>query len=245
MKKFLGARNWRARRADPTAMLMLTRVLEALLDLAAPRGCAACDAALGTQARSPFCAVCAPSLEPERAEGSFAGVPAFAIAPYGPPLSTAVLRLKHAGRVDLAVPLARELLRRAPELAAGRGTLLVPVPLHEKRLAERGYNQSCLIARALAASTGARTAPRALRRLRDTPRQATLGRAERLSNVDGTLVARWPDRLEGAKIVLVDDVVTTGATAEAAIGALRRAGARVAAVAALALTSAPNHARGC
>jgi ComF family protein len=109
---------------------------------------------------------------------------------------------------------------------------LVPVPLHPRKLAERGYNQSALLARALGRELRWRVRERALRRCRDTQAQAELGRNARLENVSGALIER--EELEGMRVVLVDDVVTTGATASVCREALGRAGAIVIAVAAVA-----------
>jgi ComF family protein len=100
---------------------------------------------------------------------------------------------------------------------------VVPVPLHPRRLRERGFNPAALLARALARELGVRHDATALRRVRDTPSQTGLGRAARRRNVRGGFRAR------GAVppcIWLVDDVVTTGSTLAEAAGALRRAGAR-------------------
>lgn len=101
----------------------------------------------------------------------------------------------------------------------------VPVPLHPKRLAERGFNQSALLAQALARATGDRARPRLLGRVRETDKQAALERERRLSNVRSAFIVR---ELPRAPIVLVDDVVTTGATLGACIDVLEHAGAHVA-----------------
>jgi predicted amidophosphoribosyltransferase len=90
-------------------------------------------------------------------------------------------------------------------------------------LAERGFNQAALLASPVARELGARFAPRGLTRLRATREQAGLERAERLENVLGAFVATR--RLDGARVALVDDVLTTGATLEAAATALHDAGA--------------------
>lgn len=157
------------------------------------------------------------------------GAPVWAAARYQAPLDRVIQRFKYESHPDLARPLAELLLPVVGEL---RGTLLVPVPLHPKRLSERGYNQSALIANELARLTGARVAALALRRIRDTPRQALLARAERSANVTEAFFARAPGTLRDRRVVLVDDVVTSGATAEACLRALEAAGARILAVAA-------------
>jgi ComF family protein len=110
----------------------------------------------------------------------------------------------------------------------------VPVPLHPSRLAERGYNQSSLLARRVARHLGAPFAPLALARARDTPKQATLDREARLANVAGAFRVREPTRVYGRAVLLVDDVSTTGATLAACAQALQAAGASAVATAVLA-----------
>jgi ComF family protein len=195
--------------------------LRALVDLCgrslAPDSCAGCD---GVVARATiFCRACAATVT--RAAPT---EPVVAFAEFGGAVAQAIRRLKYASRPDLARPLA-ELLRHAARDASLCADLLVPVPLHPRRLAERGYNQAALLARPLALELGARFAPRALRRCRDTPRQVTLERAARRANVAAAFVARTPGELGGRRVVLVDDVVTTGATLHACRSALLAAGA--------------------
>ena len=92
--------------------------------------------------------------------------------------------------------------------------LIVPVPLHPKKEATRGFNQSALLAKGMAESTGIPTDARALRRIRHTESQTRKTRAERIENVAGAFVARNPRKLVGKHVLLVDDVLTTGATVE-------------------------------
>jgi ComF family protein len=121
----------------------------------------------------------------------------------------------------VASALAREAAGRAP----APGELVVPVPLHPVRLRQRGFNPAALLARAVARAHGLAVAPRALERLRDTPSQTGLGRRARRRNVAGAFGVRSGERIP-ARVWLVDDVVTTGATLAEAARALRRAGAR-------------------
>jgi ComF family protein len=109
----------------------------------------------------------------------------------------------------------------------------VSVPLARRRRIERGYDQAALLADALARAAGRPRARRALARVRETPPQVGRSRAERARNVAGAFAASARD-VAGRDVVLVDDVVTTGATADAAAQALRRAGARSVVVVALA-----------
>src|SRR5262249_46557655 len=142
-------------------------------------------------------------------------------------------RFKFEGHAELAPELARLLGARLAHLALGR-VAFVPVPLHRARLVERGYNQSALLAQCLARTLGGRAEPRALERTRATEQQAQLDRLARGANVRGAFRVRASAPAE--PVVLVDDVVTTGATACACVDALRKAGSEVVLVAALART---------
>lgn len=104
---------------------------------------------------------------------------------------------------------------------------LVPVPLHWTRLLRRRYNQSALLARALAKmSPNYHLALDALVRRRRTPSQGAMNREQRAKNVTGAfrIHSKWRERIKGSHVILMDDVLTTGATAEACAKALRRAG---------------------
>jgi ComF family protein len=207
----------------------LARCAASFLELLAPSRCAACDEV----SRAPLCDACGPR---ERAEpATFDGVPVVAAGRYSPPLSHAIRRLKFEGRPELARPLATLLLAELGALSFAPDDAWVPVPLHRARLVERGFNQAALLARALADGTGGVYAPRTLERRRATEQQARLGRAERRDNALGAFVLRRP--VAGGRVVLVDDVVTTGATARACLEALREGGADVLAIVALARAS--------
>jgi ComF family protein len=104
------------------------------------------------------------------------------------------------------------------------GAVLVPVPLHPRRQRERGFNQSELLAREIARRT-VPVAPGALVRRQDTRPQTGLSAAARRANVKGAFAVRQRARVAGRPVVLVDDVFTTGATAQACARALREAGA--------------------
>lgn len=219
-------------------MQTLARLLSGLLDALAPPGCAACDGAT----RGVFCDACTARLCACPSE-LLDGVPLLVGGNYAAPLSDAIVRFKYEGRAELAGALGSLV---APQLAAARlpsRALLVPVPLHARRLATRGYNQAALLAGALGKATGLATAPRLLLRSRETERQVGKSRELRLTNADGAfevnarLLARLAKRGQHdspTPVVLVDDVVTTGSTVRACAQALAGSGARLVAVAAIA-----------
>lgn len=189
-------------------------------ELVAPSRCAACDALVDPRRTLLFCAGCATTLEgaPSRSPAAFA---------YGGAIAEAIVRLKYGGRADLGARLGAA-MAACPIIDRLRGTvdLVVPVPLHPARLVARGYNQAMLLARPVARALSVGVAPRALARVRDTPRQATLGRVARQMNVASAFTCREPKRVADARIVLVDDVRTTGATLAECTAALAFAGAR-------------------
>jgi ComF family protein len=196
--------------------------LELIASALAPPRCAACDTVV-RRSLAAFCSTCASQIqriENERGDAVAAFV-------YGGPVARALARFKYADRPELARPLGDLLFRAVePWIAELGAVVVVPVPLHPSRLATRGFNQSALLARRLAARSGAAVAPRALARTVDTEPQASLDRRARASNVAGAFVVRRPSSVRGDSILLVDDVRTTGATLESCAAALLRAGAR-------------------
>jgi ComF family protein len=195
----------------------------ALLDLLLPPRCPAC----GEEPlhRSPFCAICDGAVEPapEVRDGIQAG------ALFGGPVADAVHALKYGGRAEAAGPLGRWLAGR---VQVPRGAVVAWVPLGRRRRIERTYDQSMLLAAAFARAARRPLLRGALRRVRETPPQVGRDRASRAGNVAGAFSAARS--VAGRELVLVDDVVTTGATVEAASRALRSAGAREVVVVALA-----------
>lgn len=208
----------------------------------APDRCAACDQAAPPDAT--FCDGCAAGVvraaareadggargeadatreaEATREADGDATREVVACAIYGGAVARALRRFKYGGRPDLAAPLGRLLAIAARELDAD---LVVPVPLHPRKLRARGYNQAALLAFAVARELAAPLAARGLVRTRDTAAQAGLDRAGRLHNLDGVFRVRVPAGVRGRRVVLVDDVCTTGSTLGACRDALLAAGA--------------------
>lgn len=149
---------------------------------------------------------------------------------YGEVSRDLVLALKHGGRIALARTMGRSLAARLGDRAGGTmqdSPLVVPVPLHRGRLWHRGYNQSALIARSLARARGWEVMPDLLRRVRATPTLGGLDPRQRREALAGAIVVRkgMHASLRGRAVVLVDDVLTSGATSDACVRALRGAGA--------------------
>lgn len=132
--------------------------------------------------------------------------------------------MKHGDRQHLARVMAPHMRRAAGDMLVP-GVLLVPVPLHRWRLWRRGFNQAAVLAQQLAGLSGAAIDLEALVRVKATRPSVGMGRKARADNVRGAFRVRDKTRIKGRDIVLVDDVLTTGATAEACARHLRRAGA--------------------
>ncbi|HTJ44961.1 MAG TPA: ComF family protein [Kofleriaceae bacterium] len=217
-------------------------MLRAFADAVFVPSCAACDAVLDESDPPPFCAGCRASLVanepacPRCAEplGVAIGTPcarcvqapppqSATIAPwrYGEAIASALRTMKLADRADLAraiAPLVAPFVAALVESAAI--DRIVPVPLHWRRLLRRGYNHAELIAHA---ARGRAIVDDALRRVRSTKPMPGLAASARAANVKGAFEARRD--LRGARVLVLDDITTTGATLAAACAAIRDAGA--------------------
>jgi ComF family protein len=157
------------------------------------------------------------------------------LGPYEGLLQEVILRLKHVNHDGLAERLGELWTEHADaELRATGAAVVIPVPLHFRRLWQRGYNQSAALADGLAARLGLPCRPRWLRRIRHTPKQTEQTPAARRENVKGAFRASRGGALAGRSVLLVDDVMTTGSTVSEAARALRAAGAGRVVVAVLA-----------
>lgn len=181
--------------------------------------CAACQRPFASESAAEG-AICAPCLaEPPRHDGIAAGTL------YNDTARKLVLAFKHGRRIALAPMLARLIAARLP--AVEGEWLVIPVPLHRWRLWHRGFNQAALIGAEVARAIGAELLVDGLHRRKRTPALGGLGRTARRRTLQGAIAVdpRHRERIRGARILLVDDVLTSGATSNACVAALKRAGA--------------------
>jgi ComF family protein len=213
-----------------TLLVTLGRlVLDLAGELLAPTQCAACDGPVGSSALL-FCVTCAATVQAVRPTASSPDLRIHSVFDYGGAVATTIARLKYRDRPDLARRLAPSMVAAIARSGEPGFAAVVPVPLHSRRLAERGYNQASLLGARIATALGVRFAPGALRRVRDTPQQATLDRATRLVNLARAFEVSpaWAKAVQrgasGPRVLLVDDVRTTGATLGGCAAALRAVG---------------------
>jgi ComF family protein len=140
------------------------------------------------------------------------------------PARRLVHRLKYSDRAELAAPMGAWMARAGQDIL-GESDVVAPVPLHVSRLWTRRFNQAAILAREIARQTGRPYEPALLERVKATRSQVGLSREQRAQNVQGAFRARAGAEVKGRRVALVDDVLTSGATANAASRALLRAGA--------------------
>ncbi len=227
---------------------MLKQAFAPVIDLVYPPRCPACGAAIASHGAlcqdcwaalvipgEPACAACQRPFGTESMPEGAIFAPCMADPPLHDGIAAAtlynegarklVLAFKHGHRIALSRLLSRQMLARLPALEGD--WLVVPVPLHRWRLWQRGFNQSALLAGEIAAARGLALLVDGLVRIRATPPLGQLGRKERAKVLKGAIAANpaRAERLRGAQVLLVDDVMTSGATTGACLAMLRKAGA--------------------
>ena len=222
-------------------------ILDPVLAVVFPSRCPACARTLDSPRRGPLCEPCWSALPRHHGAACGCGAPlapglpacgrcrrglspfaaGASLGPYEGALRVAVHELKYRSRRRVAGRIAEAMLDDARVRVVLDGAqALVPVPLHPRRQRTRGFNQSELLADALGRGAGIVVAASALVRREDTRSQTGLTAAARRANVKGAFAVRRRAQIAGRTVVLVDDVLTTGATASACAQALRAAGAR-------------------
>jgi ComF family protein len=227
-----------------------TRLLRSLLHVIFPTACAGCQNPLQDDPVPFFCRRCWDKLKPipgpvcPRCGRPFASPIAllhspthqcgacrarpmaltqiWSLFPYQPPLKEAITLFKYRGKLSLTQPLAQAMVEALPALPTLDA--IIPVPLHPQRLREREYNQSLLLANRLSHHLGIPLFLACLLRIRPTVPQTSLSRKERLTNLRRAFSVPKPARIQGKRILLVDDVLTTGTTLHECAKTLRRAG---------------------
>lgn len=238
-----------ARTCDPQQLLLERHLMpgqwreafEAVVDVLLPPSCPACDEVLpGAVGFCGDCALevlelprvhCGRCAEPGAFEGHLCsrcrgGVPwerAFAPFEHEGALARAIHRFKYEDRSDLCRPLGLLLSKAAQRELASMPGYLVPLPLHQARFRERKFDQAALLAAVLGQQLGREVKADWLRRTRDTRQQVGLSEAQRVANVAGAFEASGA--VQGQEVLLIDDVLTSGATAKEAARALQAAGA--------------------
>ena len=247
-----------------TALPVIRRLGIGLLDAVLPPRCLSCGALVETAhalcsecwpkvrfITEPLCAACGMPFEFEVTAGTLCGACASSARPFGRSRAAIayddgsrgfILAFKHGDRTEATRAFAPWMAQAGRELL-GDADLLVPVPLHWTRLFMRRYNQAALLALAIGRLTGVKVAPDLLVRRKRTPSLAHSGASARAKTVSGAFIVppRRRPQAEDRRIVIIDDVFTTGSTVGACARALARSGARAIDVLTLARVVRPSH----
>lgn len=215
-------------------------ILHQFLDLVYPRRCAICEKALTALGEIGLCSFCFGAVKKSLAfivhrppEEAFFET-AYAAFNYDGLIRKCIHSFKYKRRRDLAKPLSGFLIQAAKTAPfTEKSDIVIPVPLHSSRLAERGYNQSVLLAEGLSRGCGSvheggcgiKLSSENLIRIKKGADQVDLARDERLHNVNGAFRLKDPYQIKNRKIIIVDDIMTTGATINECARVLREAGA--------------------
>jgi len=241
----------REKHLAPRALSMLRHARKTAFDLVFPPVCLSCRSAIETEGglcpacwakvrfiEKPFCDRLGVPFAMDLGLGGLLSPEAIAHPPvFGRARAVArfedgparhlIHRLKYGDRLELALPLGRQMARAGKELL-DEADLIVPVPLHRRRLIWRRFNQAQALADVIARLSGVPLDPFVISRTRATPSQVGMSRRQRAENVHGAFTV--PEgariRIEGRRLLLVDDVLTTGSTLNAAARVLLRAGAK-------------------
>jgi ComF family protein len=224
-------------------------ILKGLIDLIFPPLCAFCGTPLAEDDRGeiclgclrsvrfispPICPKCGVPFVSKSVEDHLCGQclrgkwhfgSARALGLYEGPLREAIHALKYEGKAFLAKPLVGLLDRGYPFMDYGSYDLVVPVPLHPKRLRERGFNQALVLARVIGRREGIPCTGFVLRKTRSSAPQIDLSPREREKNVKGSFSVTGPAKVRGKRVLLIDDVMTTGSTVNECARELLKAGA--------------------
>lgn len=233
--------------SDKRDVAGLAQILHPALDIVLPERCPSCGVITppgGTFCGDcwhrlhflvpPWCATCAVPFAYEQGDevccASCLSSPPHhdgirAVVAYDDVSRQVALKLKYGGKIGLAKMIAAQMLRHLPD--DRDGLIVAPVPLHWTRLWSRSFNQSALIGHELARISDLKFAPDLLFRTKRTPSMRGMSAKDRRKAVGKAFAfnPRWQNRIAGARIVLVDDVLTTGATSDGCIEALKKAGA--------------------
>ncbi|HSF12102.1 MAG TPA: phosphoribosyltransferase family protein [Erythrobacter sp.] len=216
-----------------TVVARLAHHIAPVVDLIYPPRCPSCGVAIARQ--DGLCIDCWSTLDqPDHPEAEGQDVPVYAATYYNDISRKLVLAYKHGGRIALALLLARFIAARMPaHQSDALPPVLVPVPLHRWRLWQRGFNQAALLAQELARLGKGEVAVAALVRHKRTPNLGGLGRVARENVLKGAIKLNPTNAadLAGRHVILVDDVLTSGATSRACMAALQQAGPATVAIA--------------